>query len=62
MNKHNGSELYLFVWVEALCSIQQFFSHVGKFFWIEQDEAMKMQCLAQGHNTVPLVRFEPATL
>ena len=23
---------------------------------------MKMKCLAQGHNTAPLVRFEPATL
>ena len=23
------------VWVEALCPNQQFFSHVGKFSWVE---------------------------
>ena len=43
--------------VEALRPSQQFLSHVG-MFWV----AMKMKCLALGHNTVPSVRFDPMTL
>ena len=29
------SDACLFVWVEALRPSQQFFSHVGTFFWVE---------------------------
>ena len=27
--------LFLFVWVEALCPSQQFFSRLGTFSWVE---------------------------
>ena len=33
---------------------------LGHFSGLNQ--AMKMNCLAQGHNTAPLVRYEQATL
>ena len=45
----------LFVWVEALCPSQQFFSQVGMFSKVEP----VLSILAQGHNTLPLVKFEP---
>ena len=45
----------LFVCVDALRPSQQVFSLVETFSWVAQ-------CLDKGHNTVPQVRPEPATL
>ena len=40
----------LFVWVDALRSIQHFISHVGRFSsWTSNENTLK--CLAQWHNT-----------
>ena len=33
-----------------------------RFAGLNQYKAMKMKYLVQGHNTAPLVRFEPTTL
>ena len=44
---------YCFVLFEALHPSQQFLVMSGCF------PGLKMKSLAQGHNTVPLVRFEP---
>ena len=34
----------------------------GRFPGLDQNKVMQMKCLAQGHKTASLVRFEPATL
>ena len=47
---------YFFVLFEALHPSQQFLVMSGCF------PGLKMKSLAQGHNTVPQVRFEPTTL
>ena len=53
-----------FVCVDALRSSQQFFSHVGMFSCLPGLTSIKqrIKCLAEGHNTVPLVSLELATL
>ena len=50
--------LKIFVCVDAICLSQQFFSNVGTFFpfflcWTSTEQ--RIRCLAQGHNTLPLV-------
>ena len=45
-----GVGLWLYV------QVKKKFNHVGTFPWLNQYLAMKMKCLAQGHNTAPLVR------
>ena len=47
---------YFFVLFEASHPSQQFLVMSGCF------PGLKMKSLAQGHNTVPLVRFKPLTL
>ena len=38
-----------------------FFIRFLKFSWVKPVQSMRMNCLVQGHNTAPLVRFGPAT-
>ena len=52
----------LFVCVGALLPSQQFFNHVGMSSWILTSTKQRIKCLAQGHNTVPLVSLELMTL
>ena len=47
-----------FVCFDCLCPSQQIFSHVGTGLPPE----LRIKCLAQGHNAVPLMRLEPTTL
>ena len=42
--------------------VNNFSVMLGRFPGLNQFMAMRMKCLAQGHNTSLLVRFEPATL
>ena len=50
------------VLVEDLPPSQQWFNHFGTFSWVKPilSNADEVSCL--GHNIVPKVRFEPATL
>ena len=50
-----------FVCDDALNPSQQFISHFGTFSWVEPVlTKQRTKCLAQGNNTVLLVRLEPA--
>ena len=49
----------IFICVDALRPSQQFFSHVS---WDEPATMQRIKCLAQGHNTVPLVSLDLMTL
>ena len=53
-----------FVWIEALCPSQQFFSHVWTFSWVEPvpSNEEKVSCSRTQHRGAPLVNFEPSTL
>ena len=41
--------------------VNNFSVKAGHFPELNQYSAMKIKCLAQGHDTTPLVRFEPPT-
>ena len=56
------TKAFLLFGVRLYVPVNNFSVMLGRFPWLNQYLAIKTKCLAQGHNTVPLVRFEPATL
>ena len=51
-----------FVWVEALCPNQHFFSHVGTFSSAKPVLSNEDEVFAQRHNITPLVSFKTLNL
>ena len=63
MDVKQFNTFHFFLCIEAECPSQQFFSHVRTEPTLPgfNQYCRESMCLAQGHNTVPLVGIEPRT-